>query len=223
MTTLEIIVVSDTHGRHDELGELAGDVLVHCGDGCTVSNQGSADHDSLDAWFARQRFNLILAIGGNCDYEFARRARARVPVFRHARVLQDETVEHGGLRFHGAPWTPFLSGMPFYGDDVRLRRAWRAVPEGVDVLITHTAAAGILDHNRHGHSLGCGHLLDELPRIRPRLHLFGHHHAAAGTTTRDGTVHLNASMVDSRYRIARPPWRVRVDQDPHIAPEILAT
>lgn len=220
MAALEIVVVSDTHSLHEQLGELEGDVLIHCGDGCTVSSQGATHHDSLDAWFARQRFDLILAIGGNTDYEFARRCRAGVPPFRHARVLHDEAIEFGGITLYGSPWTPFLRGMPFYGDDARLRRAWAAVPAGVDVLVTHTAAEGILDHNRHGRSLGCEHLLEALARIQPRLHAFGHHHAAAGVLRRGDTVHLNAAMVDSHYRIARSPWRIRLDPDRREPPQV---
>jgi len=53
---MKIVVVSDTHGRHDELGLLSGDVLIHCGDASTrskteptrrrSSTRGSASSDS---------------------------------------------------------------------------------------------------------------------------------------------------------------------------------
>jgi len=41
--------------------------------------------------------------------------------------------------------------------------------------------------------------------VKPSLHCFGHVHASAGTLLRDGVRYLNASMVNSRYQIARSP------------------
>jgi Icc-related predicted phosphoesterase len=222
MATLDIVIVSDTHGQHEALGDLHGDILIHCGDGCDGHRDDPAMHDRLDAWLARQRFGAIFAVGGNHDFEFERRARAGIPVFRAARALMDETVTWAGVRIHGSPWTPQLADWAFFGSEARLRAAWASVPSGIDILVTHTGPAGILDRNRYGHSIGCPHLATELARIRPRLHVFGHHHASAGHLEQDGTLHVNASMVDSYYRIARKAWRVRLETDPRRAPALHA-
>ena len=50
------------------------------------------------------------------------------------------------------------------------------VPEGVDILITHTPPRAHLDLL----TFGCVHLLRELWRTRPKLHVVGHVHEARG-------------------------------------------
>jgi Icc-related predicted phosphoesterase len=222
MATLDIAIVSDTHGQHEELGAPHGDTLIHCGDGCDGHRDDPGMHDRLDAWLARQRFDAIFAVGENQDFEFERRTQAGTSVFRAARALVDETVTCAGLRIHGSPWTPQLAEWAFFGSDARRRAAWAVVPSGVDILVTHTGPSGILDRNRHGHSIGCPWLATELTRIRPRLHVFGHHHASAGHQEKDGTLYGNASMADSHYRVARGAWRVRLDSDPRQAPQLRA-
>lgn len=169
------------------------------------------DVDRLDNWFSRQRVALVLAIGGNHDFEIERRSRASLPVFSHAVYLEDFAYNYRGCTFYGAPWTPELSDWAFFQDGKTMRRKWASVPSGIDVLITHTAPYGILDRNRHGVSLGCRDLLDRLPTIQPRLHLFGHNHASAGTARIGPTLHVNASMVNSRYVISRKPFEIDLE------------
>jgi len=53
-------------------------------------------------------------------------------------------------------------------------------------------------------------LLDRLPAIRPRLHVFGHTHASAGTAWRGSTLHVSASMVSSRYALTHKPIEIEL-------------
>jgi len=214
---MHIVIVSDTHCGHEELGILKGDVLIHCGDGCNGFKRDPEDVNRLDRWFSRQNFDVILCIGGNHDFEIERRARHGEVVFANATYLQDAAYKYGGVLFYGAPWVPILSGWAFYQDQEELRRKWEGIPEKTDVLITHTAPFGILDRDRHGHSLGCSELLDRLQVVRPRLHAFGHNHASAGTARVGQTLYVNASVVDSQYRIARRPFAFEM-QDKGIFP-----
>ena len=208
---MRIVVVSDTHTRHEELGIVTADVLIHCGDGCNGFRPDPADVDRLDDWFSRQRVGLILAIGGNHDFELERRSRASLRVLSHAVYLEDRGYEYRGCSFYGAPWTPELADWAFFQAGTAMRKKWAAVPAGIDVLITHTAPYGILDRNRHGFSLGCPDLLEHLPAIHPRLHVFGHNHASAGAARIGPTLHVNASMVDSRYVIAHKPVEIDLE------------
>jgi len=59
------------------------------------------------------------------------------------------------------------------------------------------------------------HLLDRLPTIRPRLHVFGHNHASAGAVRIGPTLHVNASMVNSQYEIARKPIEIDLEVGTH--------
>lgn len=83
----------------------------------------------------------------------------------------------------------------------------RAIPTGVDVLVTHTPPFGILDLPTSGSvNLGCKHLLAELKRIQPRYHIFGHVHASHGRLIEGGTEFVNAAIVGgSDFEVRHQP------------------
>jgi predicted phosphodiesterase len=203
---MRIVDVGDTHGKHDELGILEGDVLIHCGDFCDGFRKSPSDVDGIDAWFARQQFECILCIGGNHDFAAAERLRLGLPVFRNAVWLQDTSHVYRGVTFYGAPWLPHLQGWAFYMTPGELQEKWSMIPDGTDVLITHTPPFGILDRPRSGNvSCGCPDLLKQLEVVRPRYHVFGHIHASAGIYEGEHTTFVNAASVDSSFDIARVP------------------
>jgi Icc-related predicted phosphoesterase len=203
---VRIVIVSDTHSQHEQLGRLRGDVLIHSGDSANGFARSTDDVQRLDDWFGQQDFSLILCTGGNHDFELEERSRAgTTPVLRHAEFLVDRSVHFRGLHFYGAPWTPELDGWAFYLPPREMRERWARIPEDVDVLITHTPPQWILDRNRRGRCCGCPDLAERLLGLRPRILGFGHVHASAGTLERDGTTYVNASMVNSQYQIAHRP------------------
>jgi Icc-related predicted phosphoesterase len=205
---VRIVIISDTHERHDELGVLRGDVLIHCGDGLNGFTRSAGALEQLDEWFGRQEFDRIFCTGGNHDFELEERVGSEEPGFRNADYLQDESRHYGGLTFYGAPWTPELQGWAFYLPHDELRDKWDLIPDDTDVLITHTPPLRILDQNRHGRHCGCPELQRRLMKLRPRIHCFGHIHASSGSLDVRGTRFVNASMVDSQYRLAREPYQI---------------
>ena len=202
---MKVVIVSDTHRQHAQLGTLAGDVLIHCGDSELGIHADDAEVERLDRWFGAQRFDLVLCIGGNHDFALQARAAAAAPVLRHAVYLEDAAFVHRGVTFYGAPWVPELSSWAYYQPPAAIRDKWREIPAATDVLVTHSPPQGVLDRNSGGKSCGCPELMRRVAQLRPRLHCFGHVHASAGSVAIDGTTYVNASVVDSRYRIARPP------------------
>lgn len=208
---VRIVGISDTHGWHEELGVLSGDVLIHCGDFEDLFAQDAGMLDRADAWLARQDFELILCTGGNHDRELERRVRAWQQPLANARYLQDSGVVFGGLKFWGAPWVPMLDDHAFFADDDDLNAAWARIPEDVDVLITHTPPAGVLDRSSGEASLGCPFLADALQRVKPRLHCFGHVHAAVGREDRNGTIFVNATSIDTRRDVVNPPFVIDLE------------
>lgn len=202
---MRLVIVSDTHGLHEQHGIIDADILIHCGDLCGGAGRGQDELERLDAWFARQRVGDILVIGGNNDLSVERRLSRGQPVFQHARLLHDQGVEIGGLRFYGSPWVPELSGMAFYADRRALRAAWAAIPGDLDVLITHTPPAGVLDRSSSGAGLGCPQLAEAVAARAPRVHAFGHVHASYGVVTSGPTTFVNASGLARGQGRLRPP------------------
>ncbi len=209
---MRIVLISDTHGRHEELGILSGDVLIHCGDSCEGFDTDGARLDSIDRWFAKQRFGQIFCIGGNHDFAAQERHANGGNVFEHAIFLQDQAHIFDGTMFYGAPWLPDLSGWAYFlPDDERIRK-WNLIPRNTDVLITHSPPFGILDLPRNGENVGCSYLRTAVMEVNPKLHAFGHVHASAGRTTIGETTFVNASVIDSSDVMQHAPITVDLEQ-----------
>ena len=190
MTSLSII--SDTHRKHRELTIPECDILIHCGDFCSFQRDDEQTLEDVDEWFAEAPAKKIICIGGNHDFPLQNREFR----FEHATMLEDSLIEVNDISIYGSPWCPDLSGFAYYANEEELIEKWKNIPSGVDVLITHTPPHGILDlpTSKSVH-LGCPHLLHELERNKPRLHVFGHVHASHGSYTKSGISFINASIV----------------------------
>lgn len=207
---MKLIIISDTHGEHDSLGKLSGDVLIHCGD-IGIGSKPTIDQVlHLDHWFGAQDFKLKMCIGGNHDFALQSSAQRNSSLFKNAEYLEDRAVAFGGLLFYGAPWTPELKDWAYYLNDTELRARWAKIPDETDVLITHTPPFGVLDKNSSGRSCGCITLRERVMQVQPRLHCFGHIHASAGTAVEQGTIFVNAAVVGRTYKIARPPIEINL-------------
>ncbi|RYD46400.1 MAG: metallophosphoesterase [Verrucomicrobiaceae bacterium] len=187
-----ICLISDTHGHHRSIIVPACDILIHAGDFSTVGQEQPSVLDDADQWFEETGVDQVVCIGGNHDFplhndEFH---------FSHAIYLRDRLAEVAGLSIYGSPWCPDLSNFAFYATEDELIERWKAIPSGIDVLVTHTPPHGILDMPSSGLThLGCPHLRRELKRIKPRLHVFGHVHASRGMQDEGDTRFVNAAVV----------------------------
>ena len=124
---MRVVVVSDTHNQHEDLGTLSGDVLIHCGDMFSLFGRSDDDLAAIDDWFGLQRFERVFCTGGNHDVVLEHRLADDPQPFRNAYYLQDETVEHDGIQFHGAPWVPQLRGHAFYRSGAELSATWASI------------------------------------------------------------------------------------------------
>ena len=87
------------------------------------------------------------------------------------------------LRIYGAPQIPACGEYGVHAFQYpRGSDAWsETVPEDVDVLVTHTPPKFHRDLALSSQGLGCEHLLKEVGRVKPALHVFGHVHWGAGS------------------------------------------
>jgi Icc-related predicted phosphoesterase len=188
---MRIVCVSDTHGRHDLTAVPDGDILVHAGD---LTRRGRlADVEAFDRWLAALPHRHKLVVAGNHDFCFQEtpaEARARLT---NATYLEDAGCAIGGVTFHGSPWTPLFFDWAFMLPDADLAAKWALIPAGVDVLVTHGPPHGVLDWTNRKEHAGSLTLFRRAVEVKPRLHVFGHIHEAAGRADIDGTTFLNAS------------------------------
>jgi predicted phosphohydrolase len=222
---VKLVVISDTHGHHEELELPDGDVIIHCGD---FSRWGTDLDEARTflAWFAALPFAHRVLVAGNHDMMFEREnAAARALVPEGVTYLQDSGAAVGGLRLWGSPWTPRFFRWAFMlprGEPLRAR--WDLIPAGTDVLITHGPPYGHGDQARAfdggaPRSVGCLELLAAVRRVRPRAHLFGHIHEGYGVTRSDevdGTSFMNAASCAHRDGL-NPPLTLELSPGPATA------
>lgn len=200
MTTVRLVLISDTHEQHEKLGRLPdGDVLVHAGD-LTYRGDKEAVHSFLQ-WFVAQPHPHKIFIAGNHDF-----GMRTTPLSTDGSIhyLVDSGVELCGLKFWGSPYTPRFRDWAFMYD--RPTERWEAIPYRTDVLITHGPPMGVLDRpfgNQPG--VGCWNLARWVRKRRPRLHVFGHIHGSAGRVDLNGTTFVNASVVNEAYEVVNRP------------------
>ena len=204
-----LCIISDTHRRHREITIPVCDILIHCGDFCSFQREDLQTLQDVDHWFSESPAKHVVCIGGNHDFLL----QSQEFRFTHARLLEDNCVEVSGFTLYGAPWCPDLSGFAYYATADELMDRWKRIPNGIDILITHTPPYGILDlpTSRANH-LGCPYLLEEMKRIRPRLHVFGHVHASHGSNKTQATQYINASIVAGHdFAVRHAPTNIKMN------------
>lgn len=132
--------------------------------------------------------------------------------------LQDESHIHNNtIEFYGSPWTPrFGHAWAFMKDREHISEKWDAIPESLDVLITHGPPLGRGDKVFLGGSrAGCANLLTQIQtRIHPRVCVYGHVHEDAGVTFDGNTLYVNAANVSIRYKPQRACVVIDIPRDP---------
>lgn len=194
-----IVCVSDTHGRHGNVVVPDGDVLVHAGD--LTYDGGFDDVSRFDDWLATLPHRYKVVVCGNHDWCFQRSPAEARRRLRHAVYLEDEAAVVEGLRFYGSPWQPWFLDWAFnLPRGPELAAKWAMIPDDTDVLVTHGPPAGVLDLTKRGDRTGCVDLLDRVRAVRPKLHVFGHIHEAAGVAREGDTLFVNASAYTTASR-----------------------
>jgi Icc-related predicted phosphoesterase len=211
---MKICVISDTHNKHQQLALPEADVIIHCGDFTSMGKE----HEIINffKWYAKLNFIHKIIIAGNHDWLFETNtllARTLVPADVH--YLEDSGVEIEGVKFYGSPVSKPFCNWAFNRDFETLEKHWKAIPDDVDVLITHTPPNSIHDFvDWDNRSEGSGTLRNEvLKRIKPRLHLMGHIHEGRGHVILDNILFINASNLNRRYECVNKPYLVELNDD----------
>lgn len=220
---MKIAIISDTHLRHLRypIDVPECDLLIHSGD--ALINGSESELRQFVPWFESLKAKKKVFVAGNHDWIFEKEnALARSLLPKDVVYLQDELVEIDGLKVYGCPFQPEFCEWAFnLKRGWPLRKKWEAIPAGIDILVTHGPPLGILDYSHFGNEhAGCADLRQELSRIKPKLHCFGHIHGAYGTTTWANTLFVNASLCDESYVANHPPIVVEMEpgKDPVIVP-----
>ncbi|CAE8582451.1 unnamed protein product [Polarella glacialis] len=134
-----------------------------------MTNRGSAPElAEFNAWLGQLPHKSKVVICGNMDQRLeslaSRDVRARF--LTNARYLEDESCEVEGLRLYGSPFTPKFCGAFQLEGEAQACEKWSAIPDALDILITHGPPQGILDCAGKGQHVGCPELLRRVSSLR---------------------------------------------------------
>jgi Icc-related predicted phosphoesterase len=86
------------------------------------------------------------------------------------------------------------------GTEEELQKKYDLIPEGIDILISHTPPYGILDKNYKGMHCGSVSLRNIMHRVDPQYLICGHIHECGGKEINlILTKVINCSLVNERY------------------------
>lgn len=181
---LRFVIISDTHTGHRNLTLPFGDVLIHCGD---WSNYPTSHQDYIDfnTWLGEQPHKYKIIIAGNHETGLPTDPARVQMLFSNTVCLFDQSYEIEGIKIYGAPGIPARSY--FYRANYmqynRPKEKWNRIPSDTDILLTHTPPRYLMDYGKH--KLGSWHegdieLLNQVFRVKPKIHCFGHNHDQPG-------------------------------------------
>ncbi|KAJ7753746.1 Metallo-dependent phosphatase-like protein [Mycena metata] len=202
------VLLSDTHGRTCNVPD--GDVLLHTGDLTERGTLKELEKTMEWLYGLPHRVKIVIAgnhdsnihrewYEANWNHLFGHRSNdAPEPVEAVLELLggsravaanivylQDElykfTAREGGKEWsvYGSPWTPYWGDWAF-GYEKRNAADVVAKFQQADILLTHGPPRNVLDMNVSKDPVGCPALAADLPRLKPKLHVFGHIHEARG-------------------------------------------
>ena len=206
---MEIVAISDTHLKYEQVKLGSGDILIHAGDCTNIGTE--VEVIKFLNWFKKQDFRLKILVPGNHDFLFERSPGLARMLTEEKEVvlLIDETIEIEGLIIHGSPMTPRFYDWAFNRDrGYPINLHWKKIPDEVDILITHGPPYKILDTVLEGTNEGCEDLLARVMKINPKAHIFGHIHYSYGFQKVKDTGFYNVSQCGENYKISNPPQKI---------------
>ena len=220
---MKITFISDTHTKHMQIAEdlPGGDLIIHAGD---MMNSGYApiDIDDFCKWYNSDAidYDHKIFIAGNHDRYFQLHPEETMEIvnsYKWIDYLQDSCIEietpEQMVKIYGSPWQPWFHNwafnLPRGGSELEAK--WDAIPEDVDILITHGPAQGTLDTSGAPYNepnLGCELLTKRIKQLKPKIHVCGHIHGGHGYVFDGHTHFINASVLNERYSYVNKPVTV---------------
>ena len=221
-----ITFLSDTHGKHKQITSHlpGGDILIHAGD---ISSMGyPREIKDFCKWFnGIEGYTNKIFIAGNHDWGFINHIDKVNDILEKYDDItylqddlylagQDETDYNDMIKIYGSPWQPEFYNWAFNlpRNGWELWQKWSDIPVDTDILITHGPAYGFVDKViGRPENLGCELLAERIKTIKPKIHVCGHIHSGRGIIFNDGTLYINASVLDEQYNYTKKPFTIDFD------------
>ena len=199
---LKIDLLSDTHCQESKIVTKGGDILIHAGD---ISYRGTIQeiYPFLE-WFAAQNYKHKILVPGNHDRGFEKAYGVFEDECKRKGItlLNDSGIEVEGIKVWGSPIQPEFCSWAFNRErGEQIKKHWDLIPEDTELLITHGPPKDMGDETTRRERVGCEDLWNKILKTQVKLHVFGHIHEGRGYNYWNNRLFVNASAVDSKYRI----------------------
>lgn len=212
---MRIVAMSDTHGYHKKLTVPDGDVFIHAGD---FSMRARIEQvQEFTHWLDSLPHKHKIIVPGNHDIACESNSRSMMKdMFGSSIYLDHEYHEIDGVVFFGSPYTTAIKDPSDWSFDYprggrRGALLWEPIlhGNGMDILITHGPAYGILDKVSDPHfgedaHVGEKWLSNIIEKHNPTLHIFGHIHEGYGHMRDVETSYYNVSVCTEQYKPTNP-------------------
>ena len=221
-TNMKIAIISDLHGELPKVP--ACDLLLIAGDITPATREYHRQHyrtaywfDTVFRWWLETiKTRKTVMIAGNHDFIFQDH-RNMLPNDLPLTYLEDQHFEWEGLKIWGTPWQPIFYDWAFNLSEEELDRKFSAIPDGIDILVSHGPPLGYCDLTFDQRSVGSYSLLKHVERTRPNLVACGHIHYSYGSMEMlhkepdARTLVVNASVLGEDYKLQNKPIVVDTD------------
>lgn len=214
----KIIALSDTHTLHSHINIPEADIIIHAGD---YSGRGTeVEFHSFINWFSSlDQCKHKVLISGNHDRAIEKHPELRYVIPKNIHYLHNTSCEVLGIKIWGSPFTRYFFDWSFNGldhppgelnkyyggpgssahpdkDHPLLDDVYSEIPLDTDIVVCHNPAYGILDANEDGVLCGSHSFLKHIRRVKPKLVIHGHIHAARGNKVVDGVHYYNVCSIE---------------------------
>jgi Icc-related predicted phosphoesterase len=226
---IKIIAISDTHYKHKEIKIEDCDIIVHCGDFASHSNERVLDFLNWYGNLSQCKYKILIAgnhdtFASNMKYNYMFELCKSYGVI----YLENTKIELLGLNIFGSPYSNTFGNWSFMENENILETIWEKITDDIDVLLTHGPAYGILDQvfypspPEYDESVGSKTLTKKIFSLKKlKLHIFGHIHESNGIKRKNGKLFVNASSLDFRYSFVNNPFIFYIYKDSNGIKKIL--
>jgi hypothetical protein len=220
---MRIGAISDQHGFLPVIPQC--DLLIIAGDVCpdgfgrqVAAQTPQLQQDWFDRevrpWLARSPATHKVLTWGNhdwcgetCDFS-ADEPPAGLSTTLQIVIDQTANVSVGDrqITLWASPWSNQFGYWAFMRRPEALAEVYRAIPEGIDIVVSHQPAFGYGDEvpdfrtGLASHQ-GSRELLAAIDRVKPTVLICGHIHEGHGQFVHNGTRIFNVSVVDEYYQL----------------------
>lgn len=222
---MKVIATSDLHGKLEGLDFSDCDICVIAGDFAKLVGFGATYYYEQKKWVENEfipflnRFpqTQFCIVPGNHDMIMDSKITMLYPDFnfvvkwpKHVHILNNEIIKIKGLKIYGTPQVPIISyRWAFETESTMLKEYFSRIPEGLDILITHTPPhiedrCWIDCSLQFGgvKSFGSSELTEEILKKKPKYVFCGHIHTGDHKEFHFcNSIIYNVSRLDENYMI----------------------